>query len=104
MFSPQWLGSPALKRLMLKMLHPIPEKRISIHDVLVGATMRGIECCSAESFEDTCCNIDASKSGKCKGLDGKKAVKRVKHNHIPPREHKTPRLLLHRFDMGDGYS
>ena len=98
MFSPQYLGSPALKRLVLKMLHPIPEKRISIHDVLVGSTLRGIECCSQESYDDNCCAIDASKCGK------KAITKRVKHSHIPPREHKTPKLLQHRFDMGDGWN
>jgi len=101
MFKPEFIGSPALKRLILKMLHPDPEKRISVHDALNGPTMRGVDCCSPESYEDVACRIDASKGSK--PIAGKLSMQK-KHSHIPPREHKTPRALQHRFDMGDGYN
>jgi protein-serine/threonine kinase len=99
-FNAERIGSPALKRLMLKMLHPIPEKRMTIREVLVGPTVRGIECCSVESYEENTCCVDA-KVGK---TNGKGAVKKVLHSHVPPKEHKTPKIFQHRFDMGHGYS
>lgn len=102
-FNAERFGSPAMKRLILKMLHPIPEKRITIHEVLVGPTVRSIECCSPESYENSTCCVDA-KSGKKKNADGKVATKKVLHNHVPPKKHLMPGVLQHRFDMGDGYS
>jgi len=101
MFDPAFIGSPAMKRLMFKMLHPNPEMRISIHDALTGPTMRGVECCAPESYEDVLCRFDASKGSK--PVAGKLS-KQVLHNHIPPKEHKTPKVLQHRFDMGDGWN
>lgn len=100
------LGGPAMKRLMLKMMNPNPDKRVSIHDVMLSNTVKSIECCTEESYEDGpgCC-VDASK-GKALTTAGKKTKMQVKkkHNHIPPKEHKTPKVFQHRFDMGDGYS
>jgi len=101
MFKPEYIGSPALKRLMLKMLHPNPVKRISIHDALFGPTMRGLDCCAPDSYEDLTCRFDASKGSK--PVAGKLS-KQVKHNHIPPKEHKTPKAFQHRFDMGSGWN
>jgi serine/threonine protein kinase len=103
---PEKFGGPAMKRLMLKMMNPNPDKRISIHDVLLSNTVKGIECCTEESYEDgPGFLVDASK-GKAMTADGKKTKMHVKkkHNHVPPRENKTPKVFQHRFDMGDGYS
>ena len=100
------LGGPSMKRLMLKMMNPNPDKRISIHDVLLSNAVKGIECCTEESYEEgSTYNVDASK-GKAVTSDGKKAKMQVKkkHSHVPPKEHKTPKVFQHRFDMGDGYS
>lgn len=92
---------PPLRRLLLKMLHPDPEKRITVREVLTGSFLKGTECCSPESYEDKVdCGFDASKG--MKGLS--KANVLPKHNHIPPKEHRTPALLRHRFDMGDGWN
>jgi serine/threonine protein kinase len=100
------IGGPAIKRLLLKMLNPDPDRRISIQHVLKSSTMKSIECCSEESYEDVqgCC-FDAGKS-KVTTSDGKKVKAQIKrkHNHVPPKEHKTPKVFKHRFDMGDGYS
>jgi protein-serine/threonine kinase len=101
-FQAEYIGNPAFKRLMLKMLHPNPDLRISVHDALYGPTMRGIDCCSPESYEgEDCCNIDVSSLSKSKS--SKKFVQK-KHNHLPPKSHKTPNVFKHRFDMGDGYN
>lgn len=100
------LGSPAMKRLMLKMMNPNPAKRISIHDVLLSNTVKSIECCTEESYEDgPGLLVDATK-GKAMTNDGRKTKMTVKkkHNHVPPKENKTPKVFQHRFDMGDGYS
>ncbi|KAF2733811.1 Pkinase-domain-containing protein, partial [Polyplosphaeria fusca] len=94
------INPPPLKRLLLKMLHPIPEKRPTIQEVLNSTFMKGLECCCPETFEDQKCCIDASK-GTSKQ---KKAVqtKRYLHHHVPPTpENKMAKVLQHRFDMGD---
>ena len=89
---------PAIKTLMLKMLHPDPEKRIGIDAVLGDRWVRTIECCSHEEGEGEgeARAIDASKSRACKM--GKVVVR--KHNHLPPVKSKMPQ---HRFDMGEGW-
>lgn len=100
------LGSPSMKRLLLKMMNPNPDQRISIHDVLLSNAVKNIECCTEESYEDAQgLFVDASK-GKATHNNGKKAKMQVKkkHAHVPPKEHKTPKVFQHRFDMGNGYS
>lgn len=94
------LDNPALKRLMLKMLHPIPEKRILIHDVLMTSCVKNIDCCSPETLNEAPSSVDA-----CAGKASKSAKATVlkKHSHLPPKEHKTPKVLQHRFDMGHGW-
>ncbi|KAF1985347.1 Pkinase-domain-containing protein, partial [Aulographum hederae CBS 113979] len=92
------LPSSPLKRLMLKMLHPIPEKRINIRDVLTSACVRTVECCSPESYDDT---FSLEDMRKARGASGMSVLKN--HKHLPPREHKTPKALQHRFDMGHGW-
>jgi protein-serine/threonine kinase len=108
LFAPEKLGGPALKRVLLKMLHPNPDKRISVHEVLQTGFVKGIECCSPESYEDEDYAIDAS-TGKCfthgktaSKMAVSKAIQR-KHTHLPGKPHKTPEIFKHRFDMGDGY-
>ncbi len=91
-----------MKRLLLKMLDPDPERRITVHGVLATATVKGIECCAPESSEPA--KVAAEEEGSCL-VGSKKWSKTVmrKHSHVPPKEHKTPAFLVHRFDMGDGY-
>src|ERR1700759_5710663 len=94
------LGSPTPRSGLspnTKMLTPDPNKRITMHDVLNTSLVKGIECCTPES-----CEGENGPSGDCCGKLFAKTVMR-KHNHVPPKEHKTPGFFQHRFDMGDGY-
>jgi protein-serine/threonine kinase len=96
------VNPPAVKRLILKMLHPDPEKRITIRAVLESTYVKNINCCCPESYEDPTCCVDASKRGAQK--TPARVTKRYLHHHIPPKpESKIGRALTHRFDMGEGW-
>ncbi|KAL9112724.1 MAG: hypothetical protein Q9227_003027 [Pyrenula ochraceoflavens] len=98
------LPHTGMKRLMLKMLHPDPEKRISIQGALSDRWLRSIECCCQDpdpkqdpiSRENS---IDVAVKGGCKAAKQMMVIK--KHNHIPP---PIKRMPQHKFDMGHGYS
>jgi protein-serine/threonine kinase len=93
------LPNAGQRRLILKMLHPIPERRITIREALKDRCVKNIECCVAEEDPDAPVGIDfASKEG-CRMAAKMKVQK--KHNHQPP---PLKRLPQHRFDMGDGTS
>ncbi|KAF2276302.1 Pkinase-domain-containing protein [Westerdykella ornata] len=97
------INPPAIKRLVLKMLHPNPEKRITIRDVLNTNCVKNIDCCCPEGFEDPTVCIDTS---KCTSKETSKMAKTKQflHHHIPPSpEKKFAKVLTHRFDMGDGW-
>ncbi|KAI9812770.1 MAG: hypothetical protein M1827_004526 [Pycnora praestabilis] len=91
------LESPAIKRLMLRMLHPNPVKRVSILDVVNDRWVKTIDCCSIEDPTASVSVIDVTSKNSCK-LASKGTVIKM-HNHLPPKESKMPQ---HRFDMGDG--
>ncbi|KAF2681753.1 Pkinase-domain-containing protein [Lentithecium fluviatile CBS 122367] len=96
------VNPPAVKRLILRMLHPDPEKRITIRDALESTYVKNINCCCPESYEDPTCCVDASKRGAQKAQG--RVTKRYLHHHIPPKhESKIGRALTHRFDMGEGW-
>ncbi|KAI9779462.1 MAG: hypothetical protein M1835_004691 [Candelina submexicana] len=92
------LESPAMKRLMLRMLNPIPEKRIWIQDVMKDRWFKTIDCCSVGDYSAKETGIDAAGKKSCK-LAAKASIKK-KHNHLPPVKHTMPQYS---FDMGDGY-
>lgn len=72
---------PALRRLLLQMLNPNPQKRISISEVLNNRWMKGVECCQVESYDDPALKIDATKKDTTKN-----GVKKIFcHNHLPPK-------------------
>ncbi|KAF2014628.1 Pkinase-domain-containing protein [Aaosphaeria arxii CBS 175.79] len=99
-----FINPPNVKRLLLKMLHPIPEKRITIREVMNSNCIKNIECCCPDSYEDPACCIDASKMNS-KQLNKVTATKRLLHHHVPPApEKKIAKAFQHRFDMGDGWS
>jgi protein-serine/threonine kinase len=100
LFTADQLGTAAVKRIMIQMLHPMPERRISIQDVLNSSWVKGIECCTPEQMDDDSASVGVEH--KCTPKKGTKQILR-KHSHIPPKEHKTPIFFQHRFDMGDGY-
>ena len=100
------LPKPAVRTILLKMLHPDPAKRASIMDVVNDRWVKTIECCSDEGECDGA-GGKAGAEGGCERMefDASKARTRgmtiVKcHNHLPPKQSKIPQ---HRFDMGDGY-
>ncbi|KAL2017602.1 hypothetical protein VTK56DRAFT_1922 [Thermocarpiscus australiensis] len=82
---------PALRRVLLQMLNPDPEKRISIASVVNNRWVKNIECCQAESYDDPnpATMIDASKKPTQNRAGGKKIYC---HNHLPPKEHNTHSL------------
>jgi protein-serine/threonine kinase len=75
------VSPPALRRLMLQMLHPDPAKRISINDVITNRWMKNVECCQLESYDDPTQVIDASK--KDATWNGYKKI--YCHSHLPPK-------------------
>jgi serine/threonine protein kinase len=89
---------PSIKRLMLKMLHPVPAKRITIREVLKTTCIKNIGCCCPESYDDPKIAFDASKASSARTA----APKKYLHHHIPPKpESKVSKALTHRFDMGE---
>ncbi|KAL1604925.1 hypothetical protein SLS60_004466 [Paraconiothyrium brasiliense] len=91
------INPPPLKRMMLKMLHPNPDKRITIREILDTPVIKNIACCCPESYEDPKYVIDASKSRRAAP-----PPKKYLHHHIPPKpEHKIAKAFAHRFDMGE---
>jgi protein-serine/threonine kinase len=101
MFRADYVGSPAINRLIIKMMHIDPDKRITVHEALHSTTMRGVECCSPDHEDGEDSAIDANHLSRTKSH---KMMVQKKHNHIPPKQHKTPKALQHRFDMGSGYA
>ena len=85
-----------LRRLMLMMMHPVPEKRISIHDALNDRWVKTIECCTAERMDQPVRTIDVTDKNCCK-LSAKSGIPKV-HNHLPP----AKRILLHSFEIKEG--
>lgn len=94
-------SSPAMKRILLRMLHPNPDRRISMDTLINSSYIRGLECCAPEACDDDHTHDAAI---DCTSKNFKKAQVLKKHKHIPPKEHKTPEIFRHRFDMGHGYA
>lgn len=74
------INPPAMRRVLLMMLNPNPEKRASINEVLNHRWVKNIECCQVESYDDPVLTIDATKGAPKKG-----AKKVFCHNHLPPK-------------------
>ena len=75
------VSPPALRRLLLQMLHPDPAKRISINEVINNRWMKNVECCQPESYDDPSQVIDATKSKST--WNGHKKI--FCHSHLPPK-------------------
>jgi protein-serine/threonine kinase len=76
---------PSIKRLILKMLHPIPSKRITIRDVMRTACIRNINCCCPETYDEPKVVFDAAKASQSVKFA---PAKKFLHHHIPPK-HET---------------
>ena len=120
----QFLPKPAIRVLLLKMLHPDPMRRATIHEILNGRWVRMIECCCEETEDvrgrgnsnlapgargrEDSTGSENSGNGEAgadkEEFDASKRCKKMKvvkyHNHLPPKQHRLPQ---HKFDMGDGY-
>ena len=95
------LPSAGQRRLILKMLHLDPDKRISIQEVLKDRFVKNIECCCLEDPDDAKLPKGIDVAGKASCKIANKMVVQKKHNHIPP---PIKRLPQHKFDLGDGTS
>lgn len=92
------IDKPAHRRCILKMLHPDPDRRISIPDALADRWLRAVRCCSP-SADDENPAIDVADKSSCR-LAALMPVQ-VKHHHLPPPQRRLPQ---HSFDLGDGTS
>lgn len=86
----------ALRRLILRMMHPVPEKRIGIQDAVGDRWVKTIECCAPEEMDAVETKIDVSDRKTCR-LNGRSGIRKL-HNHLPP----TKRTLLHSFEIKEG--
>lgn len=84
-----FFNPPALRRVLLMMLNPNPDKRAAISDIVKHRWVKNIECCQAESYDDPAVVIDATKSSS---LNTKGTRKIFCHNHLPPQAHNTHSL------------
>ncbi|ODH31008.1 HAL protein kinase [Paracoccidioides brasiliensis] len=89
-----------IMRMLLKMLHPNPDRRSTAHEVMQDRFFKSIECCAPEPIDPAkaVTSIDAASSG-CHKAASRMFVQ--KNHHHFPRAKKI--ILQHRFDMGDGY-
>ncbi|KAI0600732.1 kinase-like domain-containing protein [Biscogniauxia sp. FL1348] len=69
-----------LRRLLLNMLNPNPQKRITMNEVITNRWMKNAECCQLESYDDPVKYIDVSKKDCMQSSAGKIYC----HNHLPP--------------------
>lgn len=83
----QFFHPPPLRRVLLMMLNPNPEKRASMSQIVNHRWVKNIECCQLESYDDPVLVIDATKGAPKKG-----AKKIFCHNHLPPKATNTHSL------------
>lgn len=84
------IHNSALRRLLLRMLHPDPNMRISIHDALNDRWVNTIECCCVDpsETENIVTSIDVADKDSSK-LASRMIVQKM-HNHFPPTPKKFP--------------
>ncbi|KAL7276518.1 hypothetical protein RUND412_000475 [Rhizina undulata] len=74
---------PNVKRLLYRMLHLDPSKRVTIQEVISDRWIQGIECCNVDEHSDPLVQkVDAGCSLACKQA-GRVGVHRL-HVHLPP--------------------
>jgi len=74
---------PSIKRLILKMLHPIPARRITIREVMKSSCIRNINCCCPETYDEPKVVFDAAKPNQGVRFA---PTKKFLHHHIPPKQ------------------
>lgn len=90
------IEGPAVRHLILRMLHPIPEKRITIREVLDTSLIRNVDCCCPKNYEDPRCCSDGTKPSSA---HGRLSPKKPLHHHIPPKLEQRSRV--HVFEVGE---
>lgn len=77
------------QRLMYRMTHPDPTKRITIQQAIDDKWVQSIECCTLDEHQDYSPGvIDATAKDACRTA-GKCGVKKM-HNHLPPPKRSLP--------------
>jgi protein-serine/threonine kinase len=76
------------------MLHPNPEKRATMQEVLTDRWMKTIECCCPEPEDLERCVTCIDAAGKGSGKLAAKMIVQKKHHHIPADKRR-------RFDMDE---
>jgi protein-serine/threonine kinase len=76
------IDPPSIKRLILRMLHPMPDKRITIREVMRTSCIRNIDCCCPDTYDDPKVPFDAAKPNQCVKFA---PTKKFLHHHIPPK-------------------
>ncbi|KZM18382.1 ATP binding [Ascochyta rabiei] len=90
------IEGPAIRHLILRMLHPMPDKRITIHEVLNTSVIRNVDCCCPENYDDPkCCSDGPNPVSAYKRFSPKKPL----HHHIPPKPEHKSRVLF--FEVGE---
>jgi len=74
--------SLSLRRLIFRMLHPDPKKRITAEEILNSRWMKNTDCCQPESYDEPTKFIDCTKKESLK-----QGPKIMCHNHLPPVHH-----------------
>ena len=74
------VSPPALRRVLLQMLNPDPNKRISMKEVINNRWMKNVECCQLESYDDPSQIIDATKAN-ANWKNGHRKI--FCHSHLP---------------------
>ncbi|GAD97616.1 predicted protein [Paecilomyces variotii No. 5] len=77
------LHKESLRRLLLQMLHPDPDRRISIHAALNDRWIKTVDCCCPDLNDFlTVTHIDAAGKNSCRSAE--RMVVHKTHNHAPP--------------------
>ncbi|KUI72976.1 Serine/threonine-protein kinase HAL4/SAT4 [Cytospora mali] len=76
-----FIERPPLRRVLLMMLNPDPDKRATIDQIVNYRWVKNIECCQLESYDDPAVVIDATQSST---FNAKGTRKIYCHNHLPP--------------------
>ena len=80
----QRIRPPALRRLLISMLNPDPEKRATVATVAKNRWLkREVPCCQAGSYEESTTVFDAATLSAC---CSKRQTIPI-HNHMPPKVH-----------------
>lgn len=91
------LQKPAIRHLLLRMMHPNPNKRITISEAVGDRLVKGIECCCLEEYREDA-RIDAKDKESWRAV-WRMGVRKI-HNHLPPKETRLSGVILQRFDLG----